>query len=113
MYDAALGLEGGKRFTKGGGFHAAELSQLLEGNRPLEPCHGLDDAVAWSFSGRSLSGRDGCGLLIGFDRQSQSRAALAKLDGDIVAARGRAVLDREQEMGVVSAQVEIGVAPSV
>lgn len=113
MYDAALSFEDGEGFTKGGGFHAAEFAQLPDGNGPLEPGHGLADAKRGIFAGRSFPGRGGCGVLIGFDRQSQSRAALAEFDGDIVAARGCAVLDREQEMGVVSAQVEIGVAPSV
>lgn len=110
--DSALIFEVGKRFTQSGGPDPADLSQLLDGNGPIQLSHGLKDAVAVTL-GAGLScrigfGRENGGFIVpGFCCQSQSRTVGQKLNGDIVLARGGAVFDRKQQVRAAAAQVQI------
>lgn len=47
MYDVASAFKDGEGLTQGGGSHAAELAQLLQGNGSFYLRHGLDDPAAW------------------------------------------------------------------
>jgi len=87
--DALLG-ELGQAGTQGGGAHAAEFAQLLDGgglaqlSQCLEdPIHSRDLRVGWR-------GRD-----LGEDRQSQGRLALGELEGNVVLRGSGAVFGGE------------------
>jgi hypothetical protein len=112
VYDPCLIFEGGQALTEGGGAHAADLSQILDGNRPIEFFHGLEDSMAGVLAWRRAPERV-CPRLAGFDRQSQSRTVCTKLDGDIILARGGTVFDRQKQVGAASAKIQIAIAPSV
>lgn len=59
VYDPSLVFESGQGLTKGGGSDAADLSQLLYGNGPIEFFHGLDDAMAGVLAWRRRAGSRG------------------------------------------------------
>jgi hypothetical protein len=106
--DQALANQIGQGVAKGGGAHGTEFAQLFHRNGAIEAGQGFSDTVGWTE--RAGGGRV---QRASKDFQSQSRTVLSQLDGKGIGGGGGTVFSGEGESILLSAQVEVGVAPAV
>jgi hypothetical protein len=98
---AAKVLEG---FGEGGGTAAAEPAEGMGSERAGVLGHGLEDSFGEGSGGRFAGRR---GLLE--EGEGRSRGLGQQVQGDVLLARSGAVLDGEEQVGAVAAEVEIRV----
>ena len=96
------------RRADGGGAHAAEFAQLLDGDGFLEV--GQDCATRWRGVGSALGSERRSLCRHG---QSQGGAGLSELERDMVLGGSGAMFGGQGQLGAFAAHVEIGVAPAV
>lgn len=104
-HDFAGGGELGQGGADGGGAHAAQFAQVLQGRGFRALRQGLAHALPWR------GGKVGLHRGAFRHRQGQGRARLGELEGDVVAGGSGAMLRGEGQLGAFAPHVEVGVPP--
>ena len=106
--NATGGDEGGGGCGEGAGADATGLTQLKGRKRAIGLGEGQEDSFCWGRRRRLFIARRSI-------EHSECRgvAVERQVEGDVVRRRGRPLLDGEDQMAIVAAQVEIGVAPAM